>query len=391
MGRCLVYSATRAMAAPHGRRDRPIDLEPLARWCGRVLERGLERGLDRASPAATTIPPLPRELRKPLRANGFDAFDETVVALALAPDLDPVLAVAVSALLGTTALRYPTVSIIADLVGADGADRVTVAARLSPGGPLSKTGLLHIVPPAESPVAGDPPRGPTMLAGVVASTALLRWTFGVTRLDPELFPLVRDDLIAPETPPDPEAAAALIARLSDHDLSLTSLIGERSTDALNTALFAAARRGRPALVADAQALTPSPATSRVTAEALLRDAVVICTGDLAMVPPGHWKRSRPSSRSARTRRSVTAWCGASARWWCAAPGTPRPGATSWTSCGARPERGGTGGGADRTVDPPPGRGYRPPGRHPGGAGRGPVPGTGRPQRHGRGQQHRRPS
>jgi len=265
-----------------------IDLEPLSRWCGRVLERAI----DGVRPAATTVPPLSAQLRKPLRNSGFDAFDETVIALALAPELDPALAVATSALTTGAAgpgPQHPTLALIADLTGAAGPARATVAARLSPGGPLARTGLVHVVPDQAALVAGDPPRGPSMLATCAASTALLRWTFGVSRLDPALFPQMRDDLVAPERPPDPDAAAALLAVLRMPAPSLTSLETDRATDALSTALVAVARRRRPALVVRAGALVAPASAQRVAAEALLRQAVLIVTGDADLVPPAHWE------------------------------------------------------------------------------------------------------
>ncbi|SNS13948.1 ATPase family associated with various cellular activities (AAA) [Actinoplanes regularis] len=227
-----------------------------------------------------------------MRKSGFDAFDETVIALAMAPDLDPVLAVATSALTAGAngpGPQHPTLALIADLTGATGPARATAAARLSPGGPLARVGLIHIVPDPATRVAGDPPRGPSMLATCVASTALLRWAFGVFRLDPALFPLVRDDLLAPERPPDPDAAAALLAVLRLPAPSLTSLEADRATDALSTALVAVARSRRPALVVSADALMAPASAQRVAAEALLRQAVLIVTGEADLVPPAHWE------------------------------------------------------------------------------------------------------
>lgn len=262
-----------------------LDLDPLVRWCAEVLARGL----DREEPAATSVPPLPEHLSGPLLAQGFDAFDRTAVALALAPDLDAGLAASVRALGGSPGSPYLTVAAIADLVGARGTERVGLAARLSDGGPLARMGLLHIVPPRESPVVGEPPRGPTLLASCVASTALLRSAFGIMRLDPTLRPWLRDDLVAPSVPTDPLAAHVLVSRLGAGHPSLTSLVGGRSGAALATALYAAATAGRNVLVVSAEALVDAVPAARVAAESLLRNAVVVVTGDSSDVPSHRWE------------------------------------------------------------------------------------------------------
>ncbi|CUR61797.1 putative ATPase, AAA family [metagenome] len=262
-----------------------LDLDPLVRWCAEVLGRGL----DHDGPAATTVPPLPQHLRDPLVAHGFDAFDQTAVALALAPDLDADVAATCRALTARTASPYLTVAAIADLVGARGAERVGLAARLSDGGPLARMGLLHIIPPRESPVVGEPPRGPTLLASCAASTALLRNAFGILRLDPSLRPWVRDDLVAPTTAPDPLAAHVIAGRLGAGHPSLTSLVGGRPGDALATALHAAATAGRNCLVVSAEALVDPAPAARVAAECLLRDAVAVVTGDTSDVPAHRWE------------------------------------------------------------------------------------------------------
>ncbi|MGI5400308.1 ATP-binding protein [Streptomyces sp. CA-135486] len=263
-----------------------LDLDPLARWCGGVLDRGLDEA---AGWSADTMPPLPGHLAAPLLRHGFDAFDLTVVALALAPDLDPVLALAVSALTGSPGPRRPTLSVVADLVGATGAERAAVAARLGQCGPLAQVGLVHVAPPTDHPVVSEPPWGPSMQSTLVGSTALLRWTFGVTRLEPSTYPAVRDDLTAPSTPADSAAADALIERLRGPGPTLTTLLSERRADALGLALHAAARCRRPVLTVAAAALVEFPAAARVAAEALLREAVVIVTGDALSVPPARWE------------------------------------------------------------------------------------------------------
>ena len=263
-----------------------LDLDPLVRWCAEVLARGLE---DNQQPAAITLPPLPAHLTHALVSQGFDDFDQTVLALALAPDLDSELASAVGMLCGSAQNRYLTVAAIASLVAARGAERVELAARLSDGGPLARMGLLHIVPPLECPVIGDPPRGPTLLATCVASTALMRSLFGISRLDPALRPLLRDDLNAPSNPPDPVTAHVLARRLGNDRPSLTSLVGGRSSEALAIALYAVARAGRNELVVDAEALVDAVPAARVAAEGLLRNAVVIVTGDASAVPAHRWE------------------------------------------------------------------------------------------------------
>lgn len=264
-----------------------VSLDALSIWCAHVLRRAVEGAAD--APAADSEPPLPWHLRAPLRRHGFDSFDETAIALTLAPDLDPVLGVVMSEVTGVRTSRYPTISVIADLVGAEGPERVEVASRLSPGGPLAELGLLHIVPPQDAPVAGWPQRGPSLLDATAASTALLRWTFGITQLDPGLFPLVRDDLIAPAIPPDPDAADLLAARLAASRPQLTSLAATRQSDAVATALVAASRVMHPVLVVDAAALLDPASATRVAAEALLRTAVVIVVGDILSVPPHRWE------------------------------------------------------------------------------------------------------
>lgn len=262
-----------------------LDLDPLVRWCAEVLARGLA-GED---PAATTVPPLPDHLSGPLLAQGFDDFDRTALALTLAPDLDADLATSVRAYGGNPGNPYLAVAAIADLVGARGPGRVDVAARLSDGGPLARMGLIHVVPPRESPVVGEPPRGPTLLASCVASTALLRSVFGISRLDPTLRPWIRDDLVAPSIPTDPLAAHVLVHRLGSDRPSLTSVVGGRSSEALATALYATARSGRNGLVVAAEALVDGVPAARVAAESLLRNAVVIVTGDPSDVPDHRWE------------------------------------------------------------------------------------------------------
>ncbi|MFE9775570.1 ATP-binding protein [Streptomyces sp. NPDC005931] len=263
-----------------------LDLDPLTRWCGDVLNRGLD-GAPGCS--ADTAPPMPDHLAAPLLRHGFDAFDLTAVALTLAPDLDPVLATALSALTGASGPRRPTLSVIADLVGATGPGRAAVAARLCPCGPLAQVGLVHVAPPVDHAVVSEPPWGPSMQSTLVASTALLRWTFGVTRLEPSAYPAVRDDLGAPGTPADPSAAEIVAERLRTPGPTLTVLSGRRAADALGLALHAAARCRRPALTVEAAALVAFPAAARVAAEALLRDAVVVVIGDTRPVPPARWQ------------------------------------------------------------------------------------------------------
>lgn len=269
--------------------ETPLDLEPLAEWCGGVLSRGLDDPVEGGPPAADSVPPLPEHLRGPLTAYGFDDFDLTVLALALASDLDPVLGAAMSVLTGQPGPCWPTLAVISDLIGAVGSDRTAVAARLCEDGPLSQVGLVHIVAAADSPVAGDPTHGPSMRSVVVASTALLRWTFGITLLEPGLFPHLRDDLISPAYPADPHAADILAQRLAQKTPTLTSLLAPRNSDGLALALYSAALSGRPVLAVDGAALTARQSASRIAAEALLREAVVVVTGDIASVPPHRWE------------------------------------------------------------------------------------------------------
>lgn len=262
-----------------------LDLDPLVRWCAEVLSRGLNC----EEPAATSVPPLPEQLSTAMLVQGFDAFDRTALALALAPDLDADLAASVRAYVGSPGGPYLTVAAIADLVGARGPERVDVTARLSDGGPLARMGLLHIVAPRESPVVGEPPRGPTLLASCVASTALLRSVFGISRLDPTLRPWIRDDLVAPSVPTDPLTAHVLVQRLGGEHPSLTSVLGGRPSEALATALYAAATAGRNGLVVAAEALVDTVPAARVAAESLLRNAVVVVTGDTSDVPAHRWE------------------------------------------------------------------------------------------------------
>jgi hypothetical protein len=262
-----------------------VDLEPLARWCGEALQRALD---DRPAVAAPGPPPLPAHVWEPLQRGGLDELDSAVLALALAPDLDPVLAAATSSLSSALGAVRPTVAAIAQLLGAEGADRSALAVRLSDSGSLSRLGLLHIVAGADSGVQGQPPRGPSMLSTVVPATALLRWTFGITELDPALFPFVRDDLSAPTSPPDPRAASELADVLCGWAPSWTSLQVKRSGDGLEVALYAAAGVGRPVLAVDAEVLGAVASARRLAAEAVLRDAVVVVTGEVAQVPPLGW-------------------------------------------------------------------------------------------------------
>lgn len=264
-----------------------LDLEPLARWCGEVLSRGFDAREQQQAPPAADLPPLPAQVLQPLIRHGFDAFDLTVVALTLAPDLDPVLADSIGALTDG-ASRYPTLGLIADLVGARGAERAALGARLSGAGPLSRVGLIAVVP-LDAPVVADPPRTPSMLAACAATTALLRWTFGITRLEPTLFPLVRDDLPVPSAPDHPEVIPALTDLLTDALPSTISLVGDAEAGLLATALAAVAGCGLAWLVVDAAALVQPSSAARVAAEALLREAVVIVTGDVPAVPPARWE------------------------------------------------------------------------------------------------------
>lgn len=266
----------------------PVSLDELTAWCTAVLHRAVSRERCAGEPAVHTQPPLPQHLSAPLRVHGFDSFDEIAIALTLAPELDPVLGVAFSELTGVPASRYPTVAVIADLVGAQGSERLEVASRVSSAGPLAELGLLHSVPPPDAPVVGQPHHGPSLLNSTAASTALLRWVFGITQLDPGLFPGVRDDLIAPRTPPDPAAATSLATRLLSEQPQLTSLLSTRTSDAVATALFGACVAGVPLLVVDAAVLAQPAAATRVAAEAMLRMAAVLVVGDILAVPPHRW-------------------------------------------------------------------------------------------------------
>lgn len=261
-----------------------VSLDALADWCSDAVRHALS-----SEPAGLSAPPpLPDRLRSPLRRHGFDEFDEIALALALGPDLDPVVGVGMSELTGVPMSRYPTVAVIADLAGAVGAERASVALRLSAAGPLARLGLVEIAPPPDARSTGAGARGPSLLDTVIPSTALLRWVFGITQLDPALFPLVRDDLTAPVVAPDGASAHALAARLRLDVPSITTLGGSSPVDALATVLFAAAGGERTMLHVDAAVLVEAGAAARVGAEALLRDAVVVVSGAVAAVPPHRW-------------------------------------------------------------------------------------------------------
>ncbi len=281
---------TPGSGVPRGDSAPQASVDALCDWCAEVLRRALNPApVESGTVAASEPPPLPWHLRAPLRRNGFDGFDEVAIALILAPDLDPVFGVTTSELTGVRSSRYPTISVIADLVGAQSAERVAAVSRLSADGPLARMGLIQVVPPADAQPTGRAPRGPSLLDTCVASTALLRWTFGITQLDQALFPLVRDDLGAPSSPPDPISADVLAGRLGSAAPTLTSLSGQYPADAVATALFAASLGAHPTLLVDARALAEPSSSARVAAEALLRDAVVIVVGDVLTVPPAHWE------------------------------------------------------------------------------------------------------
>lgn len=267
-----------------GRSQPPYSLDELIAWCGAVIGGSVES----SGHGAPVAPPLPEGLRGPLVRHGFDSFDEVALALTLAPDLDPMLGSAMSERTGVPSSRYPTVSLIADLVGARDAERTAVGSRLSTSGPLARFGLIEILPPVDVARAGLPQRGPSLLDAVAGTTALLRWVFGITQLDPALFPHVRDDLTAPVTPPDTASAAVLSLRLANEAPTVTTLVGPSSAHNLATALHSAALAKRPVLVVESRCLEDARFAARVAAEALLREAVMIAVGDVRRVNPHRW-------------------------------------------------------------------------------------------------------
>ncbi len=279
-----------------------LSLDALVDWCGRVIRDALAGGAD----VVTTRPPLPEHVRRPLARHGFDVFDEAALALIVGPDLDPVVGLGMSELTGVPGSRYATVAVIADLLGAREAERVAVVSRLSADAPLARMGLVELFAPADAPSADR--GGPSLLQIVAASGALLRWMFGVTQLDPTLFPLVRDDLTAPSEPPDATVAASLALRLGRPHPSVTTLLGAADADLLSTALHGARRAERPALRVDAAALADPRLACRVAAEALLRDAVVIAVGAVAGVLPQRWD-AFASIVAVGAEPVVTAGCG----------------------------------------------------------------------------------
>jgi hypothetical protein len=267
-----------------GRSQPPYSLDELIAWCAAVVGGPVE------GPAhgAAVAPPLPEGLRGPLVRQGFDSFDEVAIALTLAPDLDPMLGSAMSERTGVASSRYPTVSLIADMVGARDAERTAVASRLSTSGPLARFGLIEILPRLDAAMTGLPQRGPSLLDAVAGTTALLRWVFGITQLDPALFPHVRDDLTAPVTPPDTASAVVLSLRLANETPTVTTLVGPSSAHNLATALHSAALAKRPVLVVESRCLDDARFAARVAAEALLREAVMIAVGDVRSVNPHRW-------------------------------------------------------------------------------------------------------
>ncbi|GAA1061410.1 hypothetical protein [Agromyces bracchium] len=259
-------------------RDRSVahSLDELIEWCAAVLRDGVG-----GSPAAS--PPMPPHLRDPLRLHGFETFDEIALSIVLAPDLDPVLGLRMSEVTGVRDSRYSTVGAIAALMGAH-AERTSVTVRLSESGPLARLGLITV----HAPLDAAAERGPSTLSHVVATQTLLRWAFGITQLDPRLFPAVRDDLTAPPTPADADLVNEIAGRVHARDPHLVTLRTNSTAAALGVALDAAALARRPALVVRAAFLADAASHTRLAAEALLRDAVIIVDGDATRVPPHHW-------------------------------------------------------------------------------------------------------
>ncbi|MFF7245659.1 AAA family ATPase [Embleya sp. NPDC008237] len=282
------------------------DLSDLERWIADVLSRAvaaidrqpeqsslerlypsygevLDALSDKPPPEAVVItgPPLPAHLALPLIRRGFDAFDLAVVALVLAPDLDPAFGRVIGWLHRDPGQPYPTLDLLARLCCESGADRAAVAVRLSSAGPLPRCGLIETLGTGS---------GPSYASAVRPSAVLLRRIFGVARLADELAPFASLDTYAPAGVADPESAEVLVGRLSGEDPTLTHLYGAAPAHCLDLAWWSAARAGRRALTVRPEALADPALVRGLAAEALLREAVLVVDAHALTPPASVWER-----------------------------------------------------------------------------------------------------
>ncbi|MFI1379203.1 AAA family ATPase [Embleya sp. NPDC020886] len=282
------------------------DLSGLERWIADVLSRAVaaidrqpeESSLERLypsygevlaaladeprpEPAVITGPPLPAHIATPLTRHGFDAFDLAVVALALAPDLDPAFGRVIGWLQRDPGQPYPTLDLLARLCCANGADRATIAVRLSSAGPLVRCGMVEPLGTGS---------GPSYASAVRPSAVLLRRIFAVARLADELVPFATLDTYVPAGVADPETAEVLVGRLAGDDPTLTHLYGAAPAQGLDLAWWSVSRAGRRALTVRPEALTDPALVRGLAAEAILREAVLVVDAHTLTPAASVWER-----------------------------------------------------------------------------------------------------
>ncbi|HSA50434.1 MAG TPA: ATP-binding protein [Yinghuangia sp.] len=284
--RCWLAAVLGRAVAANGGSGAETSLERLYPSFGEVTEtlNALgEPGPETTAPGPAVIdgPPVPPHLAVPLVRHGYDPFDMAVLALALAPDIEPAFGRVIGWLHRDPARPRPTLDLLARLCCEDGRDRTALAMLLSSDGPLVGRGLVETI--GDGPVGG-----PSFADALRPSAALLRWTFAVTELAEDLVPFVAPDTLPPGDVTESPAAAVLAERTARETASLSHVFGPHPGACLDAAWSGAAKAGRPVLTVRPEALTEPSIARRIAAEAVLREAVVIVDASFCTPPDTVW-------------------------------------------------------------------------------------------------------
>ena len=210
------------------------------------------------------------------RALGLDAFEMSVLLLALAPDLDLRYERVFAFLQDDVTRRRPTVDLALNLLCQSAAAKQARLPYFDSGAPLLAQGVLTLVADAHSPQA------PLLASALKVDEQIVRFIAGAISLDPRLTPFC--ELVLPaadldEVPMDPRVRRSLRAllRAADGAPIRMSFVGADGLAKRRTAAAIAAERGAPLLVIDCgrpAALDAERLAPLAFRDAWLRDAVV---------------------------------------------------------------------------------------------------------------------